>query len=161
LLKEGLPMSEMSERLRRALESDDAMEIGRVIQAQREEDFEALSALLSPDPLVNPRHRTRAIYALGRWGDPASVGRIRDLLPNLDEPGRITAVGALGRLGTAEALDGVLDYATDPSPHVRKSVVSALGSINTPRAQAKLKEIAESQELEPIRSAASRLLEDQ
>jgi HEAT repeat protein len=152
-------MTEMSELLRMALEADDACEMGRVIQARRAEDFQALSALLSPDPSVKPQHRNRAIYALGRWGDPAPVARIRQLLPLLDEGGKITAIGALGRLGTAEALQGVLGYATDPSPHVRKSVVNALGAINTPAARAKLKEIAEGQELEPIRSAASQHLE--
>lgn len=152
-------MSEMSDRLRRALESDDAMGMNRVVRERRDEDLQFLRSLLSPDQQVDPRHRARAVNALGKWGDTAAVDPIRELLPNLDEPGRIAAVRALGRLGTPEALNGVLGCATDPSPHVRKSVVNALGSINTPEARAKLQEIADSQELEPIRGAASRLLE--
>ena len=151
-------MAQISEKLRRALESDDACQLGSVIKEAKREDFEALQTFLSLDPSVNPEHRKKAIYALGRWGDPAPVAAIRSLLPHLDEAGRISAIGALGRLGTKKALEGVLDCTTDPSPHIRKFVARALGRINTSEARAKLREIEDKDEVDYIRAIASKHL---
>lgn len=151
-------MAQISERLRRALESDDACLLTDVVKAGRQEDFEALQSLLSLDPSINPGHRRKAIYALGRWGDSAAVSDIRSLLPHLDEAGRISAIGALGRLGTEAALEGVLEHATDPSPHVRKFAARALGRIDTPEARKKLKEIKAKDEMEYVRTVASKQL---
>ena len=112
-------MAQLSEKLLRALEADDSCELDELIQEGKQEDFEALQGLLSlDDPSVKPEHRTRAIYALGRWGDPAPATAIANILPQLDEAGRISAIDALGRLGTEEALAGVLDYVADNSRHV-------------------------------------------
>jgi len=156
-LKEKI-MPKISEKLLRALESDDACELGRVIKERKQEDFEALQPLLSLDPSINPEHRAKAIYALGRWGNPTAVVAIRNILPRLDEAGRISAIDALGMLGTKEALEDILDYVNDPSPHVRKFVTRALGRINTPKAQAKLKEIAAKDSVDYIRALASKYI---
>ena len=43
-------MTKVSEELARALESDDACEIGRLIEEGKQEDFEALHSLLSLEP---------------------------------------------------------------------------------------------------------------
>ena len=151
-------MAQITEKLRRAFESDDACDLGRVIKSGKQEDFEALQALLSLEPSVNPEYRKKAIYALGRWGDPAPVAAISSLLPHLDEAGRISAIDALGRLGTKKAVEGVLDYATDPSPHIRKFVARALGRINTSEARAKLKEIEAKDEVDYVRAIATKHL---
>ena len=151
-------MANISKELLRALESDDSGELDQVIKERKEEDFEALQSLLSLDPSVNPEHRRKALYALGRWGDPAPVSAINNLLPQLDEAERITAVDALGRLGTPEALAGVLACVADPSPHVRKFATHALGRIDTPEAQAKLKEIEANDSADFVRDVASKYL---
>ncbi|UCG83542.1 MAG: HEAT repeat domain-containing protein [Dehalococcoidia bacterium] len=151
-------MTKVSEKLVRALESDDACDLGRVIKEGKQEDFEALRSLLSLEPGIKPEHVNKAIYALGRWGDPAPVATIRSILPQLDEAGRISAIDALGRLGTKEALDGVLDHVDDSSPHVRKFVTRALGRINTPKAKAKLKEIEAKEKVDYVRATAAKYL---
>jgi len=148
-------MAKVSKKLRRALESDCAADICQVIKEAKREDFEALQTFLSLDPSIKPEHRTKAIHALGRWGDPAPVTAIRSILPHLDEAGRISAIDALGRLGTREALRGVLDYVDDSSPHVRKFVTRALGRINTPEARTKLKQIKSKDPVDYIRALAS------
>ena len=152
-------MAQVSDVLLRALESDDPCELQNLIKEGKREDFEALQSLVSLDPSVKPEQRRKAIYALGRWGDPGPVDAIRRLLPDLDEAERIAAIDSLGRLGTKEALEGVLDCAADASPQVRKFVVRALGRIDMPEAQEKLKEIAASDETEYVRSIASKQME--
>ena len=152
-------MAQLSDRLLKALESDESCELDDLIREGKQEDFEALQSLLSMDPSVKPEHRTKAMYALGRWGDPAPAAAIADILPQLDEAGRISAIDALGRLGTQEALSGVLDYVADPSPQVRKFATRALGRINTPEAQAKLKEIEATDSADYVRATAAKYLE--
>jgi len=154
-------MVRVSEKLLKALESDDAYELGYVVKDRKQEDFEALQMFLSPDPSINPEHRAKAIYALGRWGDPVPVAGIRRILPRLNEAGRISAIDALGRLGTKEALAGVLDCVDDPSPHVRKFVTHALGRINTSEARVKLKEIETKDQADYIRAIASKYLKSE
>jgi HEAT repeat protein len=122
-----------------------AFEIGaldRIIDRKRKEDFKALRVLLNKDADVNPDDRQRAIYALGRWGDPSVVPEIVSLLSTLKESHRITAIEALGRLGTNPARRAVESYADDPSPQVRKFVVEALSRIGDRAAKAALQKIA-------------------
>jgi HEAT repeat protein len=136
-------MTQISERLRRALESDCTTDITQIIQERRPEDIEQLRQLVTLDPSVDTKYRTRAIHVLGRWGDPPSIAKIREILPRLDEAGRISAISAFGRLNIKEATDAVLENVNDPSPQVRKTAVSALAKIMTPEVKGKLKEIAE------------------
>jgi HEAT repeat protein len=151
-------MTGIRTELLRALEADESGDLDAIIARRRPEDFEALRSLLTPDPAVKRTHRAKAIYALGRWGDPAVVEAIRDLLPDLDEDERTKAIDALGRLGTAEALDGIVAYANDASMPVRKFVTRALARINTPRARAVLSELERTDPSDYIRSLASRHL---
>ena len=149
-------MARLPVRLREALEADDAEELGRLLQRRRPEDFAALRALLTPDPSVPTDHRTKALHALGVWGDPAVVPAIRQLLPHLDERGRMSAVGALGRLATPEAVAAILERVEDPSPQVRKLAVWALRRSGTPEARQKLSEVATNDPVEWVREAAAR-----
>lgn len=151
-------MSNIRGRLRKALESDCAEDICQIIDEKRPEDFAALRTFLSLDPSINPKLRTKAIYALGRWGDPVVVPGITKIMPKLDEPGRISGTDALSRLGTTNALEAVAERANDPSPNVRKIVVRALGKMKNPEAKTKLKAIATSDPEEWIRSSASKYL---
>ena len=146
----------MREELRQALEADESGDLDVIIQQRRPEDFEALRRLLSGDAAAEPL-RTWAIYALGRWGDPAVAGAIRDLLPRLGHDERITAIDALGRLGSREAVDGILGYAHDESLPVRKFVARALARINTPQARAGLSELERTDASDYIRSLAAGL----
>ena len=152
-------MVRSSEKLLKALESDCADSLSQIVKEKRQEDFEALQEYLSPEASVKPEYRTRALYALGRWGNPKVVEGIHRLLPTLDEAGRISAVDALGRLGTEEALADILDCANDTSPQVRKFAVRALSKIHTSTARAKLEEVATRESIDYIREQASRYLE--
>jgi HEAT repeat protein len=148
-------MTGMREELLQALEADESGDLDAIIRQRRPEDFRALRRLLALGPATKTSHRAGAIYALGRWGDPAVIEAIRDLLPSLTHNERITAIDALGRLGTEEALDGILLYANDESLSVRKFVVRALGRINSPRARAGLSELQRTDASDYIRSLAS------
>ncbi|MFQ5874078.1 MAG: HEAT repeat domain-containing protein [Dehalococcoidia bacterium] len=134
-------MVTVSDELRRALEADDPEDLEKIIHGRRKEHFQALMDLVSAGSDVNPQYRTRAVFAMGRWGDPSAVAAIQRVLTELDELGRVTAVDALGRLGTREALAAILERAEDFSPNVRKSVARALGRINEPEAREKLSDV--------------------
>ena len=150
-------MTDMREELRQALEADESSDLDVIIHQRRPEDFEALRRLLAGDAAADPSHWAGVIYALGRWGDPAVAGAIRDLLPRLDHDERITAIDALGRLGSREAVDGILGYAHDESLPVRKFVARALARINTPQARAGLSELERTDASDYIRSLAAGL----
>lgn len=152
-------MVRASQTLLRALESDCATDLEYVIREKKQEDFEVLQGFLSLDRSIRSEYRTRALYALGRWGDSVVVDNIRRILPNLDEAGRISAIDALGRLGTRTALECILDRANDPSPQVRKVVVYALGKSNALEARVKLREIAARDPIDYVRERASKYIE--
>lgn len=148
-------MADIPERIALALEADDSMELERVIDEAAEKDIAVLRAVVT-DSAAPTTHRTRAMFALGRWGDERSAQVIVRTLPELDERGMIAAVDALGRLGTPEALNAVVAQAGHESPHVRKFVVEALARSSDPAAQAKLDDMASSDEVEFVRSLARR-----
>lgn len=154
-------MADTSKELFRLLESDCGHTLEPVLAEKEQATFESLRSLLSLAPSVNPTHRQRALYLLGRWGNPAVVADIRRIIPQLDEYERITAVDALGRLGTEEALAGIIEHTNDPSPDVRRFVVIALGRINSPQAQDKLREIEASDQVDFVRERASKLLKSE
>ncbi len=151
-------MAKISKKLLEVLESDCAHSLEGVLQKKTQEDFKTLKSFLSLDPSVKSEYRTKALYLLGRWGDTAPVGTIRNLLPQLDEAGRVSGIDALGHLGTKEALAGILEYADDSSADVRKFVTRALGRINKPEAQRKLKEIRTKDPVNHIRDLAANYL---
>ena len=148
-------MDKLPKRLQIALESDCAEELNEIIRAHRKADFELLRQLLSTNSQVDPRYRTRAIYALGRWGNERAVGDILQVMPVLDERGRIAAMDSLGRLGSNQALQAIINYSDDPSSHVRKFAIHALGRFQLPEAKAKLIEIREKDPDEHLRNLAS------
>ncbi len=151
-------MAKIPKKLLKALESDERCEAENIIKAKKQEDFEALQSLLALDNSIIPGHRAKAIFMLGRWGDPAPITAIREILPYLDETERITAIDALGWLGGKEALADIVKYADDSSPQVRKFVAHALHRINTSEARAKLKEISEKDPEEFVRTITKELL---
>lgn len=142
--------------LSRALEADEAEELGEIIRGHRVEHFDVLRKLVSLDPDVSAEHRRKALYALGRWGDPSVIPDIERVLPNLEEGGRIAGINALGELGTDQALQVVARYGRDPSSQVRKVVVEALGRIGGAEAQRALRAIAEEDPEEWVRRLAAR-----
>jgi HEAT repeat protein len=146
----------MSRQLLNALRADESEELDQIIRKRRQEDFEALQDLLSMDQSIKQEYRAKALYALGRWGNPASIEPIRRLLPHLEETERARAIDALGRLGTQDALPGILEYADDESVFVRGFVIRALGRIGTPDARAKLREIERSDPVDSVRALASK-----
>ncbi len=152
-------MAALPEELRQALEADDAEELNRLLRRRRPEDFEALQTLLRPDQSIPSHHRTKALYALGLWGDPSVVPTITRLLPDLDERGRMSALSALGRLGTPDAVATIVAHLDEPSPQVRKIAVLALSRNDTPDARRRLREIATNDPVDWVREVASRRLE--
>lgn len=134
-------MVQISNKLREALESDCGHSLEEVIDRKTPEDFRTLQNFLSMDPAIDSQQRIKALHLLGRWGDPAAVPAIVQILPELDEIGRCRAIDALGRLDSSDGLTAILEYVNDPSPNVRKFVVNALGKTSLPGAQKRLKEI--------------------
>ena len=147
-------MTTVSPELQRALDSSCATGVDELLQARRPEDLEALRALVSLDPGIDPSWRQNAIYLLGRFGDTGAAGQILGLLPRLDERERINAVTALGQIGTDEAIDGVLNATRDPSPDVRRFAAYALARADTPTARERLDDLASSDPVEFVRDAA-------
>ena len=109
---------------------------------------------LGLDVVVSSEHRRRALYILGRWGDPAAVGPIQRLVPHLDDQERVVAIDALGRIGSEEALATVMEHAADPSPDVRRFVVTALQRAGTQGAEERLLSLAEDDPVEFVRTRA-------
>ena len=149
-------MVELSNELRAALEAEEAGELVQLVRRGRPEDFVALRSLLSVDPSIPPGFRTKAMYALGRWGDPSVVPDITRLLPELGERERVGALSALGHLGASEAAPAILEFANDPSPQVRKAAAVALSRTATPEAATKLRDLAANDPLPWIRELAAR-----
>jgi HEAT repeat protein len=146
-------LPDLPPELVRALESDDSGSLDEIIRARRQEHFDALQRLAT-SAAASPEHRTKALYALGRWGDPRAVPDIERVLPSLEENGRIAAIDALGRLGSEDAIETIGKYRKDSSPHVRKFVVRALARIGGARSQAELRTIAADDPEEWIRTLA-------
>lgn len=152
-------MAKLSARMQRALDSDCADDLNEIILAKRKADFDGLRKLISTEPDVEPRYRTLAIYALGRWGNQAVVDDILQVLPQLDETGVLTAMDSLGRLGSQKALQGILEHADDPSPQVRKFAIRALGRFETQDAREKLREINVKDPDQRLRDLARKYIE--
>ena len=150
---------DLPQRVRRALEAFESGFLDQIIRAKRPEDFEALRSLVVTDAPGLDRYRRRAIYALGRWGNPEAADDIVRVMPRLDETGRIAALDALGRLGTESARDAIASYGEDPSSQVRKFVVRSLGRVGGPEATERLREIARTDPNGWIRELAQKALE--
>jgi len=146
----------ISDALRLALESDCATGVEDVLHERRAEDLKALRALVRVDRTVKPAFRQNAIYLLGRWPDPESASRIRDVMKRVDERERINAVDALGRLGNDEAVAGVIEATRDTSPDVRRFAAYALARLSTREAQERLEELATSDPVDFVRASAAR-----
>ena len=126
-------MANLSEALRAALDSDCGHSLEPVVEARREEDFDALLEEVARPS--RPDYRLKALHLLGRWGDSDAAAAIGRALPGFDELERCRAIDALGRLGGGEALEVVLKHAEDPSAQVRKFVVHALALQDDPKAR--------------------------
>lgn len=149
----------ISTRLKQALEVFEIGELDLIVEKKRSEDFDALRSLVTMDPGVDPEYRQRAIYALGRWGDPEVVSDLTTVLPQLNESERITALDALGRLDTKEARKAVETCAEDLAPDVRKFVIAALRRLGGADADSRLRKIAKEDGEGWIRTLAQRALD--
>lgn len=145
----------LSPELETALKAEEAGTLNEIVRARRPEHLAQLRELAADDT-APPLYRSRAIYALGRWGDPAAVADIVRGLPTLAEQGRLSALDALGRLATPEAERVLADYAADASPQVRKLVVEGLVRAKGAAAQSTLRAIAERDPEGWLRELASR-----
>jgi HEAT repeat protein len=133
---------EIPSRLASALRAEESGPLDGIIASRRPEDLEAFRAIARNDNAAfDGRDQQKALYALGRWGDPTLANDIVHVLPRLDPSTRIAAIDALGRLGDAETVPIVSAYSDDESPQVRKFVVLALGRIGTQRARDELRRI--------------------
>ena len=147
---------EIPTELKDALKAFEIGALDKIVARHRREDFDALRRLVAEKSAGDPNDRQRAIYALGRWGDPSVVPDIASLLPNLKESHCITAIEALGRLGTQAARQAVEPYAGHASPQVRKFVVVALGRIGDSAAKSTLRKIAREDKQAWVRDLASK-----
>lgn len=144
-----------------ALRAEESGLLDAIIAARRPEDLDALRRIArNDDAEYDDRDQRKALYALGRWGDPALADDIAQVLPRLDPSTRIAAIDALGRLGDAETVPIVTAYADDESPQVRKFVVQALGRLGTPGARNELQRIRGAKSEEAwIRELADRVID--
>jgi HEAT repeat protein len=138
---------ELPPRIAEALAADDSGPLDQVIRARDPADFEVLRRVARGDG-VEPEAQRKALYALGRWGDPRVLAEIEDVLPGLDIPSRMAAIDALGRLGTDRAVEAVVRYADDDSPQVRKFVVKSLSRIASADARTTLRRMAAAEQEE-------------
>jgi len=145
----------LSPELEAALQAEEAGALNEIVRARRPEHLAQLRELAA-DETSPPLYRSRAIYAVGRWGDPVAVADIVRGLPTLTEQGRLSALDALGRLATPEAEKVLADYAADASPQVRKLVVQGLVRTKGAAAQSTLRAIAERDPESWLRELASR-----
>jgi HEAT repeat protein len=145
--------AELPPHIAKALETDEPGPLDAIVREQRPEDFDVLRRIATSHQ-VSESFRTKALYALGRWGDRRAVPEIARVLPTLDEGGRIAAIDALGRLGGAEIVDVVAAYRDDPSPQVRKFVVKALSRVGDAKARAQLESISRDDPQEWVRKLA-------
>jgi HEAT repeat protein len=145
----------LSPELEAALQAEEAGTLNQIVRARRPEHLAQLRQVAA-DETAPPLYRSRAIYALGRWGDPAAVADIVRGLPTLNEQGRLSAMDALGRLATPDAERVLTDYAGDASPQVRKLVVEGLARTQGAAAQSTLRGIAERDPEGWLRELASR-----
>ncbi len=151
-------MVQVSDRVRRALESDESGDLDRIVQEKNPEDFAQLRSLLPSGAAIEPGYRRKAIYALGRWGDTTVVPEITGLIPAMGEQDLIAAADALGRLGSEEALNGVLRISESDSRNVRKFAVRALGKFDRPQAVERLVQFRENDPDESLRNLARRFV---
>lgn len=145
---------QLPQELKDAVRAFENGALDRIVARRRLEDFDALRRLLV-EP-VETKYRERAIYALGRWGDPVVVPDIINLLATLQEPSMYTTIDALGRLGTPTAREAVETYAEHPSPQIRKFVVEALIRIADPPAESTLQKMARGDTEPWVRDLADR-----
>lgn len=137
-------------RIAEALQAEESGPLDAIIAARRPEDLAALRDVArNEDGAFDGSVQRKALYALGRWGDPALAVDIQEVIPRLNPPARIAAIDALGRLGDADSVDAVTAYADDESPQVRKFVVQALGRIGTGTARDELRRIRATETEEP------------
>lgn len=152
-------MIQLSDELLEVLAADDAEDFMRLLKRRRQRDIRALQGLVTVDPAVPPHYRTKALFALGWWGDPSSVPMIREILPQLDERGRVSAISALGHIGSPDAVTEIAEHLTERSDQVRAAVISALSTAGTPEAREKLAEVASTDPVPWVRELAARKLE--
>jgi HEAT repeat protein len=145
----------LSPELEAALQAEEAGALNQIVRARRPEHLVQLRQVAA-DETAPPLYRSRAIYALGRWGEPAAVADIVRGLATLDEQGKLSAMDALGRLATPEAEQVLAGYAGDASPQVRKLVVQGLARTTGAAARSTLRAIAERDPEGWIRDLASR-----
>lgn len=145
----------LAPELEAALQAEEAGALNQIVQARRPEHLAQLR-LVAADETAPALYRSRAIYALGRWGDPAAVADIVRGLPTLTEQGRLSAMDALGRLATPEAERVLAANAGDASPQVRKLVVEGLVRTKGAVADSTLRVIAERDPEGWLRELASR-----
>ena len=154
----GRMMIQLPDELRQALGADDAEDLMALLKRRRKRDFRALQGLVSVDPVVPPHFRTKALFALGWWGDPSVVPLIREILPHLDERARISAISALGHIGSQEAVVEIAEHLGERSDQVRKAAVAALSRADTPEAREKLRQVASDDPVPWVRELAARKL---
>lgn len=145
-------MANLSEALRAALESDCGHSLEPIVEARREEDFDALLEEIAKPTKAD--YRLKALHLLGRWGDSDAVAAIGRALPGFDELERCRAIDAVGRLGGAEALEVVLKHVEDPSAQVRKFVVHALARQDAPKARDAMQRIKRDDPADFVRALA-------
>jgi HEAT repeat protein len=145
----------LSPELEAALQAEEAGTLNQLVRTRRPEHLAQLRQVAA-DETAPPLVRSRAIYALGRWGEPAAVADIVRALPTLTEQGRLSAMDALGRLATPEAEQVLADHAGDPSPQIRKLVVEGLARTKGAAAHSTLRAIAERDAEGWLRELASR-----
>ena len=118
-----------------------AFELSKVLQARKDPALEdpkfaaELSQLFADSKNDDPRVRRYLALAMGRLGDRAAVGPLREAVGEGGETGRpadpetqIYAIWALGAIGDPVAVPDLVRLVSSPDAGLRKAAVHALGA---------------------------------
>ena len=127
-----------------------AEELGRIKDVRTVEPL--IEALRDNDEEV----RREVVRALGEIKDPRAVNPLGALLKDKDESVRINVLLALEKIGNDQAVELIISALKNDNPLVRMNASSSLGKIGDAKALDHLKEVAGSDPLSYVRSAAER-----
>lgn len=154
----GYPIN-IPQDLRDALDAFEASAMQEIVQRGEPAHHEALVRLVTTDADIPPRHRQRAVHALGLWRDPGDVDDIVGALPRLNDLACAAAIEALAAIGTDEAYEAIMSLEDHESDQVRKFLVKVLAATDRSQAKAALHKIASADPTPWVRELANRYTE--
>ena len=121
--KAGLPVLESTAENEK---EDEEVRLFAAVAGAKMNSAKAIGALLSLVKSPTPQVRSRAVFALGKYGGIAQAGAIEKVLDDADDSVREDAVEALRLLAEKPAWPGLIKAAHDANFRIRGSAMDAL-----------------------------------